>query len=136
MVNVYSKTGVLLNIICSVSDLQEGVNRIDVTDPDESLQLGIMRGVAGKVFAPHTHLDKEIGQVHIQEAFVVMKGRAHVRIFDLDDSPIGDYPILAGDVTILLAGGHSLILDEDSVFYEFKTGPYEGQLKDKIFING
>jgi hypothetical protein len=136
MIKVFSKTGQLLNIICSVSDLYAGTNRIDVTEPAESLQLGIMSGVAGKVFAPHTHLDKEIGQVHIQEAFVVMKGRAHVRIFDIDNSVVGNYPILTGDVTILLAGGHSLILDEDSIFYEFKTGPYEGQSKDKIFING
>jgi hypothetical protein len=136
MVNVYSKTGVLLNIICSVSDLQEGVNRIDVTDPDESLQLGIMRGTAGKVFPAHYHLDKIVGKVHIQEAFVVMKGRAYIRIFDLDDSFVGDYPMCEGDVSLLLAGGHSLILDEDSIFYEFKTGPYEGPANDKVFING
>lgn len=134
MIKIYSKTGVLLNVICSVSDLYEGTNRIDVTAPAESLQLGIMRGTAGKVFAPHKHLDKVVGDVHVQEAFVVMKGKAQVRIFDLDDTPIGDYTINEGDVTILLAGGHSLMLEEDSIFYEFKTGPYEGQEKDKIWI--
>jgi hypothetical protein len=136
MIKIYSKTGELLNIICSVSDLYAGANRIDITEPSESLQLGIMRGVAGKSFAPHKHLDKVIGEVHVQEAFVLMKGRAYIRIFDLDDSFVGDYPMCEGDVSLLLAGGHSLILDEDSIFYEFKTGPYEGPANDKVFING
>ena len=63
---------------------------------------------------------------------VVMKVAVYESL--IDDTPIGDYTINEGDVTILLAGGHSLMLEEDSIFYEFKTGPYEGQEKDKIWI--
>jgi hypothetical protein len=29
-----------------------------------------------------------------------------------------------------------LILENDTLVYEYKTGPYEGQALDKTFING
>lgn len=134
MIKIYSKNGGLLNVICSVDDL--GINnRVDVTDPIYSLQLGLMQAPKGHVFKPHKHLDKEVQKsLHIVEAFVIMKGKAKVRIFDTDNHPIGDYSLSAGDVTILLDGAHSLEIEEDCKMLEFKTGPYEGQANDKLFI--
>ena len=33
-------------------------------------------------------------------------------------------------------GGHNyLCLEDDSLVYEYKTGPYYGQKKDKVFID-
>ena len=34
-------------------------------------------------------------------------------------------------------GGHTYeILEEDTIVYEYKTGPYKGQANDKEFIDG
>jgi hypothetical protein len=33
-------------------------------------------------------------------------------------------------------GGHNyLILEDDTIVYEYKTGPYLGQELDKVFLN-
>ena len=40
-----------------------------------------------------------------------------------------------GDCSITLYGGHTYeALEEGTLVYEFKTGPYEGQELDKRFI--
>jgi hypothetical protein len=40
-----------------------------------------------------------------------------------------------GDISLTLHGGHNYVaLEEDTLVYEFKTGPYLGQEKDKVFI--
>ena len=45
-------------------------------------------------------------------------------------------PILKpGDASFTLEGGHNyLILEDNTLVYEYKTGPYEGQALDKTFI--
>jgi len=44
--------------------------------------------------------------------------------------------LYVGDASFTLGGGHNyLILEEGTIVYEYKTGPYEGQLMDKVFIN-
>jgi mannose-6-phosphate isomerase-like protein (cupin superfamily) len=133
MVKIFSKTGKLLNIVYQ-SEGFEGICRADITEPQEALQCAIVSAEAGKVFAPHKHLDRKC-EIHIQEAFVILKGKAKIHVFDFDDSLVTTYPIKAGDLTVLLTGGHSLEIEEDCVFWEFKNGPYEGQAKDKIFIS-
>jgi hypothetical protein len=132
MINVYSKRGDLLNIIYSPNDFKDG-SRFDITDQYQSLQCAIMKAESGKVFKAHRHLHKDCS-VHIQEVFIILKGKASIEIFDFDDSSLGEYPINEGDISILLNGGHSLKIDQDCVLYEIKTGPYEGQTKDKIFL--
>ena len=40
-----------------------------------------------------------------------------------------------GDASFTLEGGHNYeILEDNTLVYEYKTGPYEGQEFDKIFI--
>ena len=41
-----------------------------------------------------------------------------------------------GDCSITLGGGHNyLILEHDTLVYEYKTGPYKGQKLDKVFLD-
>lgn len=40
-----------------------------------------------------------------------------------------------GDCSITLYGGHNYVsLEEHTLVYEYKTGPYLGQEKDKAFL--
>jgi hypothetical protein len=40
-----------------------------------------------------------------------------------------------GDASFTLEGGHNYeILEDNTLVYEYKTGPYEGQEMDKKFI--
>ena len=46
-------------------------------------------------------------------------------------------PILnVGDCSITLEGGHTYtILENDTLIYEYKTGPYKGQENDKVMLD-
>ena len=71
-----------------------------------------------------------------QEAWVVFEGCVKGTFYDLDDSVLYETKIKKGDVICLFRGGHSLeVLEEDTIFYEFKTGPYFGVDADKESIN-
>ena len=44
--------------------------------------------------------------------------------------------IRQGDCSMTFEGGHTYtILEDDTVVYEYKTGPYEGQANDKVFLD-
>ena len=56
-------------------------------------------------------------------------------IYDIDDTLLCEHIVKAGDITITLEGGHGYeIMEDNTMVYEFKTGPYEGQSLDKVFI--
>ena len=55
--------------------------------------------------------------------------------YDIDNSIIATPILGAGDASFTLYGGHTYeILEEDTIVYEYKTGPYEGQALDKTFL--
>ena len=130
------ETDKILHIICSPHDLDK--NRIDVVDPEEFIQLAILKYEKGKTFAPHRHIFKEPLQREsiAQESWVVLKGSVKAIFYDLDDRVISTEILRTGDCSITLYGGHNYeILEEGTLVYEFKTGPYLGQEVDKAFIN-
>jgi len=53
----------------------------------------------------------------------------------LDDTIIATPILYPGDASFTLEGGHTYeILEDNTLVYEYKTGPYEGQALDKKFI--
>lgn len=125
-----------LHIIHRLNDF--GEKRSDLIDANNFLQCSTIMGDNNAVFKPHKHLwnknnfDKRIAQ----EAWVVIKGSVEVFYYDIDDSFITKEIINEGDLTITLGGGHSYnIIEEGTLIYEFKTGPYEGAEKDKVYLD-
>jgi hypothetical protein len=120
----------LLHIILRKDELQK--QRLNVVNDEEFLQLAAMRLPAGKTFLPHKHVYCEKTTSIAQESWVVIEGRVKAYLYDLDDLLL-ETPILnPGDVSITLYGGHTYeILKEDTLVYEYKTGPYLGIEKDK-----
>ena len=56
--------------------------------------------------------------------------------YDLDDTVIDEVVLFPGDASFTLEGGHNyLILEDDTLIYEYKTGPYKGQENDKRFLD-
>ena len=69
-----------------------------------------------------------------QESWVVIRGSVKVYYFDTDMNLLETHILKAGDASFTLEGGHNYeILEDDTLVYEYKTGPYEGQAKDKVF---
>lgn len=127
----------VLHILFKKEEENHLKNRVDIVDPSEFIQCSFLRLEKGKTFKPHKHIfkkrsyDKQIAQ----ESWVVIKGKVNCIFYDIDDSIIGKYILEEGEASFTLQGGHNYeILEEDTIVYEFKTGPYEGQKNDKTFI--
>jgi hypothetical protein len=111
--------------------------RIDVIPEDNFLQLAVLKLPNKKTFRPHYHIPKKVDYIEsiAQESWVVIRGKVKCIFYDTDNT-ILDTPILeSGDISITLKGGHNFeILEEDTIVYEYKTGPYYGVEVDKNFI--
>ncbi len=123
----------LLHMIVRVRDANHG--RTDVVDPEEFLQVAVLKHNYGKTFKAHKHIPtKKVADI-CQEMWVVLNGQVLVTYYDLDDSVLEHIYLDAGDVTITLAGGHNYFFTEDdSYVVEIKNGPYTGVENDKVFI--
>ena len=136
MKKIYSKKNPekLLHIVYKKSEI--GEDREDIIPVDNFLQCGVMKMMKGKTFKPHKHIWKNrCSDIIAQESWVCIKGSVKCIYYDLDDEIIETSILHEGDCSFTLEGGHNYeILENDTIIYEFKTGPYEGQNLDKIFI--
>ena len=129
-----SLDGELNHIICRFTDLAEqSVSRVNLCPDEAFLQLGIIKA-GPREYAPHIHLDHPTPRptIRAQESWVVIRGKVEVTLYDRDNTVQAVRILGHGDVTLTLYGGHGYrILEEDSLIYEFKSGPYQGVLVDK-----
>ena len=136
MEKIYSKVdpNKLLHIVVRKEDFVDG--RQDIVDEDQFIQCSILKLDNGKTFKPHKHIWKErTRNVIAQESWMIVQGSVKAFFYDLDDTIIDEVVLKAGDASVTLEGGHNyLILEDDTMVYEYKTGPYEGQAMDKTFI--
>ena len=125
----------VLHIIHRAND--SGSFRKELVPSTEFIQCSIINGNQDQKFRPHHHLYKEIdfSKIIAQESWVVIKGAVQVTYYDKDNSKITSEVLREGDITITLYGGHEYeILEDDTLIYEFKTGPYFGPEKDKTYF--
>jgi cupin fold WbuC family metalloprotein len=132
---IYSKIekDKLLHATFSKGDFKQ--QRIDISPESEFLQLAALKMEGGKTFRPHKHIINEKTTNIAQESWVVVEGKVKAFLYDLDDKVTETIILNAGDISITYAGGHTYeILEDDTLVYEYKTGPYLGQMYDKVFI--
>ena len=136
MKKIYSKIDPdrLLHIIMRLSS---ATSRINIVPEDNFIQCSLLKMEKGKTFPPHRHITRDRHYPHqiAQESWVVISGRVRCRLYDIDNKLIASPVLEAGDASFTLYGGHTYeILEENTLVYEYKTGPYEGQELDKEFI--
>ena len=102
----------------------------------EFIQLSALNMEEGHTFKPHKHIWKPgEKQCIAQESWVVIKGSVKVTMYDLDDTIIKEPILITGDCSVTLGGGHTyLALKDNTLVYEYKTGPYKGYQMDKVLI--
>jgi cupin fold WbuC family metalloprotein len=120
-----------------INRLYEINGRQEIIPEDNFIQCATLKMSKGTTFRPHKHITKERhyeSQI-AQESWIVIKGCVKCIFYDIDDTIIATPILKAGDASFTLYGGHTYeILEEDTIVYEYKTGPYEGQSFDKKFI--
>lgn len=136
MIKFYSKVdNRLLHIVHKLDDFQ---GRQEVIPEDNFLQCATLKMEKGKTFPPHKHItkDRHYSKQIAQESWIIVKGSVKCTFYDIDDTIIAEPILNVGDASFTLYGGHTYeILEDDTLVYEYKTGPYEGQKLDKEFIN-
>ena len=136
MEKIYSKVEAdkLLHVINRLDDIN---GRTEVIPENNFIQCATLKMEKDKTFPPHKHItkDRHYTEQIAQESWVVIKGSVKCILFDIDDQIIATPILYPGDASFTLYGGHTYeILEDDTIVYEYKTGPYEGQSLDKKFI--
>lgn len=91
-----------------------------------SQQLASMSYPSGKVIPAHTHNPVAREVMHTQETLFIRKGKVRVDFFTDEREYVTSRVLGAGDVILLVAGGHGFEVIEKLSMIEVKQGPYAG----------
>jgi mannose-6-phosphate isomerase-like protein (cupin superfamily) len=105
------------------------------TPHDLSQQLAYMQHPAGKIIDAHVHNPVPRSVAYTQEALFIKRGRLRVDFFDEEQQYLESLELKAGDVILLIKGGHGFEVLEDLEMIEVKQGPYAGD-QDKTRFAG
>ena len=134
--NIYSIKNPKIKI-ASVNRFETISNtRKDICDENDLLQVSTKKLSKFTFVKAHKHLENIRNTFQTQETWITITGSIEAGLFDLDDKLISKVKLMPGDCIIFFNGGHSLeVLEDNTIFYEIKNGPYYGLEKDKISIN-
>lgn len=103
------------------------------TKSSDALQVGVMSWDAGHEIVPHRHREYRREVEGTAEVLVVRGGSAEVLFYGRGKTPVTRRTVEAGDVLILVTGGHSLTAGPDGFeAVEARVGPYRGPEEDKV----
>lgn len=125
--------GQLLAIIIHRDFKKPGIHFF--TPDDLSQQLAYMNHPAGKIIGAHVHnpIPREV--TYTQEVLLIKKGKLRVDFYDTRRSYLHSRVLKAGDVILLVAGGHGFEVLENVEMIEIKQGPHVGE-EDKTRFEG
>lgn len=102
----------------------EGVDFI--TPGDYSQQIAYMHHPTGKTIDAHVHNLVHRNVVMTQEVLFIKKGVLRVDFYDEYEDYLESRDLYAGDVILLVSGGHGFQVLEEVEMIEVKQGPYAG----------
>src|SRR5262245_47569052 len=105
------------------------------TPHDLSQQLAYMQHPAGKVIDAHFHNPVPRTVTYTQETLFIKRGRLRVDFFNDQQQYLESRELKAGDVILLIKGGHGFEVLEELEMIEVKQGPYAGD-QDKTRFDG
>jgi mannose-6-phosphate isomerase-like protein (cupin superfamily) len=109
---------------------------IDFVTPGElSQQVAYMHHPEGKVIDSHVHNLVHRDVIMTQEVLVIKKGKLRVDFYDEYEEYLESRILGAGDVILLVSGGHGFKVLEELEMIEIKQGPYAGDA-DKVRFQG
>ncbi len=103
--------------------------------PNElSQQLAYMRHPVGKVIAPHVHNPVTREVQYTQEVLFIKRGKLRVDFYNNQQQYLESRILEAGDVILLVTGGHGFEVLEEIEMIEVKQGPYVGDQDKTRFV--
>ncbi len=101
------------------------------TPPHFSQQLACMSRPRGHIIEAHTHKEMARQIFYTQEVLFIKRGRVRIDFYSEKQIKIDSRELAAGDVIMLVSGGHGLEMLEQTEIIEVKQGPYLGD-NDKV----
>ncbi len=109
---------------------------VDFITPNEySQQVAYMHHPKGKVIDAHVHNLVHRNVVMTQEVLFIKKGILRVDFYDEYEDYLESRNLKAGDIILLVSGGHGFRVLEDVEMVEVKQGPYAGENDKKRFAS-
>ena len=106
----------------------KGVNFL--TSPEDTQQIGFMRHKKNHIILPHLH-KKRLTKINFTtEVILLLKGILRVDFYDKKRKYLFSKKINAGQIIMLVSGGHGFKVIKDVEMIEVKQGPYNAK-KDK-----
>lgn len=107
---------------------------VDFITPNEySQQVAYMHHPAGKAIDAHVHNLVHRNVVMTQEVLFIRKGILRVDFYDEYEDYLESRDLHAGDIILLVSGGHGFQVLEEVEMVEVKQGPYAGSNDKKRF---
>ena len=131
MVERIEHEGRLLALIVSGRFDRPGITFF--TPNDLSQQLAYMHHPAGKVIDAHIHNPVQREVQLTQETLFIRRGRLRVDFYDGERNYLRSRVLEAGDVLLLIDGGHGFEVLEELEMFEVKQGPYAGDQDKTVF---
>jgi mannose-6-phosphate isomerase-like protein (cupin superfamily) len=97
-----------------------------LTPPEFKQQVGFVVYPTGGEVKRHRHLALERHLVGTSEVLVVRSGRCEIDVYTEKGDLVATRELRAGDVMLMVGGGHGFRMLEDTVLLEIKQGPYTG----------
>jgi hypothetical protein len=132
MEQIQSK-GELLAIILRRDFKSSGIHFL--TPGEFSQQLAYMAHPTGKQIEAHVHNPVKREVFYTQEVLIIKRGRLRVDFYDEHRNYLSSRILDAGDVILLVRGGHGFEVLEEIEMIEVKQGPYVGD-QDKTRFKG
>ena len=109
-------------------------NGVDFITPDEySQQVAYMHHPTGKSIDAHVHNMVHRNVVLTQEVLFLKKGVLRVDFYDEYEDYLESRKLYAGDIILLVSGGHGFHVLEEVEMVEVKQGPYAGEQDKRRF---
>ena len=105
-----------------------------ITPNEYSQQVAYMHHPTGKVIDAHVHNLIHRNVVMTQEVLFIKKGVLRVDFYDEYEDYLESKKLYAGDVILLISGGHGFQVIEEVEMIEVKQGPYSGDQDKKRFM--
>lgn len=115
----------VLAIIVNSNFDKEGITF--VTPDDYSQQLAFMKHPSGHVIQPHIHNIVKREVLYTKETLVIIKGKMRCDFYTMNQKYLKSVVVNAGDVILLVSGGHGFECLEETEMFEIKQGPYAGE---------
>ena len=91
-----------------------------------SQQLAFISRPKGHKIQAHMHKPVSRNVKYTQETLFIKKGRVKINFYDEETKYLDTRELTAGDVILLVSGGHDFMMMEDTEMIEVKQGPYAG----------